>query len=140
MTQPCPVCEDFHWIPRESGAGWFRRDWRMLLDPAVTWMQCPACRREQPAGRRLREAITAMLLDRLGASVACWTAHGSWQRGAADDGQVLYRHGGLYCLPPGPMIDPTAWTIVSDMGVLRGLDVAACRQHVQESGRPPVNK
>lgn len=133
----CPVCDDFRFVPVGQAPGWYQRDWRLLLDPTVRWESCSRCGAERPVWR-LQEQLSRLLARRIDEQVDGWRSFGVWQRGLGADGQTIWRHGAVYCLPPGLLADLDAWTLVSELGVMRHLDAVAIAQQLERAGLPSL--
>jgi hypothetical protein len=136
MTTECPRCEGFGHVPENSGPGWYRREWRILLDPTVSWHPCPDCQRERSPLATLHERLSQVLILRLEGSVPDWVEHGDWRHGVTADGQEVWRWRDVLCLPPGPETDHQGWLLVSSLGVRRLGARDECEELLRRLGAP----
>lgn len=136
----CSTCEDFGWIPEVSDfRGWYQRNWRLLLDPTISWRRCPDCLHPQAAVASVHDYLARWLRARIISEATNWSEGGDW-RGGDWQGSVVWRHeNGLLLVGPGPA-NPHPWLLVSDHGVMQDLTIASCRYHLHEAGLalPPI--
>ncbi len=137
-SEGCLVCDGFGWVPAGDSGGWYRRDWRLLLDATVSWQACPACGDQRPALVRLHEKLANALLQRLDEQGGDWRIQGPWRHGLSPEGQEIWRWQDLACLPPGPLAGHDGWMLVSPLGLSRHLDCVACAGLLAEAGAPEL--
>lgn len=136
MTDECPTCDGFGYVPEGESPGWYRRDWRLMLDPTVRWGACPTCAAERSPLSRLHERLAEILLRRITAQIDAWRPHGAWEHGTTDEGQAVWRWGTVAVLPPGPETGFHGWLLVSRLGVVRSDDRADLAELLDELGAP----
>ena len=138
MSAECPTCDGFGHVPEGEDGGWYRRDWRLILDPTVRWRPCPACRPERSPLSVLHQRLTELLVARMEAAIETWNQRGDWRHGVSDEGQAAWRWRDVLCLPPGPETDHQGWLLASDLGVQRVADRAELDQLLHKMGAPPL--
>lgn len=131
----CPHCEGFGHVPEGETPGWYGRDWRLLIDPAVRWAPCRACHRSGPYDD-LHRVLARALLERIDRDAGGWRRRGGWQEGDLS-GQVVWRWHHLACLPPGPLAG-LEWILASDHGVCHEAERRLAALHCQRAGAPPL--
>ena len=132
----CPYCRGFGWRPvGADGAprAWDGRDLEPVLDPTRAWERCP-CRAGEAGLERLQSSMAEWLLARLDQEGGPWTGVGPWRHGALADGTDSWRWEGLACLADGRSVG--SWILVSEMGVMVGLDDAELGLHLARAGAP----
>ena len=140
MTPPdgapnCPLCSGFGWVPEHGPEDWYHSDWRLMLDPAVTWQPCPRCQREAPMAR-LQRSLARVLIGRLERLVMAWHETGGWRHARLPSGQHLWRWRDIACIAPGD--GDTGWVLVSDLGIMRDLGHGQCTYHARQAGAPEL--
>lgn len=135
-TPRCATCDDFGWVPVGAAAGWYRREWRLVLDPSVEWQRCPDCGSLEAGIGGMQEALASVLLHRLVASGEPWHAAGNgWLRSHLDDCALWSHEHRLIAFGPGSA-NPHPWQLISAMGVMRDLSLEHCLHHIQRAGAP----
>lgn len=138
MNPDCPTCDGFGHVPEGAAPGWYRRDWRLILDPTVAWQPCPDCRVDRSPLSVLHQRLTEILVARLDDSVDGWAERGDWRYGVTDDGQAAWRWRDVLCLPPGPETNYESWLLASNLGVQR-LDTGdELDDLLRRMGAPPL--
>lgn len=137
MSGPnCSTCDDFGWVPVGVAPGWYRREWRVLLDPSLHWQRCPDCGGLHAGISGMQEALANVLLQRLISSGEPWQEAGrGWLRSRMDDCPLWSYEHRLIAFGPGSA-NPHPWQLISAMGVMRDLSVEQCLHHVQRAGIP----
>jgi hypothetical protein len=133
----CPRCDGFGWVPTGHPDGWYQRDWRLLLDPTVSWERCGRCGPALADLPRLHQALARYLLGRIENEVQSWRTRGGWELGRCQDNPVWrWRH--LCAIEPGPLSGDEHWLLVSELGVLSCADISVVRRHLTEAGAPDL--
>ncbi|TVR13761.1 MAG: hypothetical protein EA401_05995 [Planctomycetota bacterium] len=132
----CATCDDFGWVPKGAAAGWYRREWRVVLDPAVEWQRCPDCGGLDSGISGMQEALASILLQRLIVCGEPWQQAGrGWLHGRLEDCPLWSYEHRLIAFGPGSA-NPHPWQVISAMGVMRDLSSQQCLHHIQRAGFP----
>ncbi|NET73043.1 MAG: hypothetical protein F6K62_19555 [Sphaerospermopsis sp. SIO1G2] len=142
MTE-CRHCDGFGFVPAGIGSGWYRRDWRLMLDPTLDWERCNFCYAQQSPLSHLHECLAKELRHRLLSEIKSWLMIGGWQYGVAGEcheaaGQISFLWRDMICLPPGPMTQFNDWLIVSRLGTLRLPNIEQTEYHLSRARSPEL--
>ncbi|TVR42098.1 MAG: hypothetical protein EA402_12245 [Planctomycetota bacterium] len=134
----CATCDGFGWIP-ETGpsSGWYRHNWRLILDPTLAWKRCPVCG-AQSGLSNVQDCLARLLLLRVLQETETWQRHGTWWLGYWQ-GCDLWRDEteSLLIIGPGPG-NPHPWLLISSHGVMDHLSREAVDYHLQRMDRVPL--
>jgi hypothetical protein len=138
-TDGCPVCSGFRWVPEERDhpqGNWYARDWRLMLDPTVSWRPCPRCSEDTVSWQRLHGDLSALLLKRIDQDARRWVDNGQWRSAIMDGWRRFHRWRHLACL----VGDDDRWMVISDLGVARDLRADRCRYLLDQCGAPELDE
>ncbi len=140
MNTNCPQCDGFSWIPDavnlDANRSWYQQDWRLLIDPTVSWSPCPSCSQDDVAVERLHGDLAAIMMKRLNRDVNKWSHDGGWDIGVLDNIHAVYRWKSLACICR--QIEPRRWMVLSDMGVTDDLTDSQCAELIKRAGAPEL--
>ena len=132
----CPACDDFT-CAQNGPEGWYQKDWRLMLDPTVEWIRCPHCQSPPKPLLRVQECLS-QLRSAILTEITVLEQRGDWNRGSWQC-YPAWKFSDKLAIVAETMQQPHSWLLVSESGVMKGLDGADCRYHIERMGLPSID-
>ena len=140
LAASCLSCDDFGWLPEQGPKGWYGTEWRLMLDPTVTWVRCPDCQPSEAPLNRMQDCLALWLLRRMIAEITPNQRHGDWIQGSWQSCPAWQYGSEIVLIGPGDG-NPHPWLMVSENGVMQDLSPRLCLYHLErlDIAPPPLN-